>query len=219
MQTCCGPATITEEEGLVLRVTREDDGLISRARQGDESAWAELYAAHAGRLVVWLRTMPSGDAALTAEDMAADAWLTAAQSLSKFTGTGDDFAGWLFSIARNVGNNRRRTHARRATSPHSTTVSDGVDWGSTDDESSSVDGQDTTRRLLAHLSRREAEVIACIDVVGLDATATSQALGMSVTAVRVARHRGLKRLRAVLTESGADDGFAARPLTRPMGSL
>lgn len=190
-----------------MKVTREDDELISRARRGDETAWAELYAAHSGRLVVWLRTMPSGDAAWTPEDMAADAWLTAAHSLAKFTGTRDDFAGWLFSIARNVANNRRRTHARRATSPHSTTVSDGVDWGSTDGESSSVEGADTTRRLLAHLSRREAEVIACIDVVGLDAAATSQALGISVTAVRVARHRGLKRLRAVLAESPADHGL------------
>lgn len=193
-----------------MAVTRDDDELISRARAGDESAWSELYAAHAGRLVVWLRTMPNGDAASTPEDMAADAWLTAADSLAKFTGTGDDFAGWLFSIARNVANNRRRTHDRRATSPHSTTVPDGVDWGSTDDESSGVNGQDTARRLLAHLSRREAEVIACIDVVGLDAAATSQALGMSVTAVRVARHRGLKRLRAILADSGADDGFEAR---------
>ncbi len=191
-----------------MTLSRDDDELISRARQGDESAWSQLYAAHAGRLVVWLRTMPSGDAACTPEDLAADAWLTAAHSLAKFTGTSDDFAGWLFSIARNVANNRRRTSARRATSPHSTTEPDGVDWGRTDDDSSSVNGQDTTRRLLAHLSRREAEVIACIDVVGLDATATARALGMSVTAVRVARHRGLKRLRAVLAESGSDHGLS-----------
>ncbi len=195
-----------------MTLSRDDDELISRARQGDESAWSQLYAAHAGRLVVWLRTMPSGDAACTPEDLAADAWLTAAHSLAKFTGTGDDFAGWLFSIARNVANNRRRTNVRRGTSPHSTTGWDGVDWGSTDDDSSSVNAQDTTRRLLTHLSRREAEVIACIDVVGLDATATAQALGISVTAVRVARHRGLKRLRAVLTESGSDYGLSGRPV-------
>lgn len=36
---------------------------------------------------------------------------------------------------------------------------------------------------------REAEVIACIDVVGLDVTSTGRALGTSATAVRVARHR------------------------------
>lgn len=199
-----------------MKVPRDDDELICRAREGDEAAWSQLYAANAGRLVVWLRTMPSGDVACTPEDIAADAWLTAAQGLSKFRGTGDDFAGWLFSIARNVASNRSRTHARRATSPHSTTVSDGVDWGATDDGCSSVDGQDTTRRLLAQLSRREAEVIACIDVVGLDAVATSQALGMSVTAVRVARHRGLKRLRSVLAQSGSEYGLPPAPVLRPV---
>lgn len=193
-----------------MRVARDDDEVIGRARQGDEQAWSQLYAAHAGRLVVWLRSLPSGDAACTPEDIAADAWLTAAGSLEKFTGSVDDFGGWLFSIARNVANNRRRTHARRGTAPHPTGVPDGVDWGSTPDECSSVEGQDTTRRLLAHLSRREAEVIACIDVVGLDSTATSQVLGISVTAVRVARHRGLKRLRALLEEPGSD-GLPAAP--------
>lgn len=192
-----------------MHATRDDDDVVCRARQGDESAWAELYTAHAGRLVVWLHTMPSGDTASTPEDVAADAWLTAAQSFAQFTGTSDDFAGWLFSIARNVANNRRRTSARRATSPHDPAGSDGIDWGFADDGSSSVNGQDATRRLLGHLSRREAEVIACIDVVGLDAAATSQALGMSLTAVRVARHRGLKRLRTILAEAAPERGFEA----------
>lgn len=185
--------------------SREDDEIIARARAGDESAWAQLYAAHAGRLVVWLRTMPSGDAASTPEDIAADAWLTAAQDLRKFTGNSDDFAGWLFSIARNVANNRRRTSARRATAPHDTGVPDGVDWGSDEDGTLTVEGTDATRRLLARLSPREAEVIACIDVVGLDVATTGRALGMTPTAVRVARHRGLKRLRTLL----------AVPETRP----
>jgi len=184
---------------------REDDDVVARARRGDEEAWAQLYGAHAGRLVVWLRTMPSGDAASAAEDIAADAWLTAAQSLAKFSGTSDDFAGWLFSIARNVAGNRRRTSTRRATHPHATNVPDGIDWGSADDGSLRVNGNDLTRRLLAHLSPREAEVISCIDVVGLDAAATAQALGMSPTAVRVARHRGLRRLRVILARAEADD--------------
>lgn len=181
-----------------MKHSREDDEVISRARAGDELAWARLYAAHAGRLVVWLRTMPSGDAAATPEDIAADAWLTAAQNLQKFTGGSDDFAGWLFSIARNVANNRRRTTTRRATTPHDPDLADGVDWGSDEDRTLTIDGTDATRRLLAHLSPREAEVIACIDVVGLDVTSTSRALGLSATAVRVARHRGLKRLRTLL---------------------
>jgi RNA polymerase sigma-70 factor (ECF subfamily) len=52
--------------------------------------------------------------------------------------------------------------------------------------------------MLAQLPRREAEVVACIDVVGLDIGSTSEALGISQTAVRVARHRALGRLRSLL---------------------
>ncbi|WP_170254366.1 sigma factor-like helix-turn-helix DNA-binding protein [Nocardioides szechwanensis] len=79
-----------------------------------------------------------------------------------------------------------------------------------------INGIDATRRLLGLLSKREAEVIACIDVVGLDAAATSQALGISVTAVRVARHRGLKRLRALMSTPPARTAPAPpRPVAGP----
>lgn len=181
---------------------REDDDIVRRARQGDESAWAELYGRHAGRLVVWLRTLPSGDASHASEDIAADAWLTAAQDLSKFTGNADDFAGWLFGIARNVASNRRRTCVRRATTPHPVGDPDLATRALTHDHAAAVDSQEWTRRLLSRLSPREAEVIACIDVVGLDAAATSHALGISAATVRVARHRGLRRLRAIVSEEG-----------------
>lgn len=181
---------------------REDDDVVRRARRGDESAWAELYRRHAGRLVVWLRTLPSGDASAAPEDVAADAWLTAAQLLANFSGNTDDFAGWLFSIARNVASNRRRTRVRRATTPHPTGASPAFGWGISRDHAAAVEGEEWTRQLLQRLSRREAEVIACIDVVGLDAAATGAALGISAATVRVARHRGLRRLRAILAEEG-----------------
>jgi RNA polymerase sigma-70 factor, ECF subfamily len=43
-------------------------------------------------------------------------------------------------------------------------------------------------------------VVACIDVVGLDVTSTAAALDMTATAVRVAHHRALKRLRGLGVE-------------------
>lgn len=181
-------------------VSRRSDGpLVSRARDGDEDAWRELYARHGRRLRVWLASLPSGDPAASPEDVAADAWLTAASKLGEFTGSDDDFAGWLFTIARLVLNNRRRAVQRRQTDAHEPGSTD-MAWGVADSPEGEVVGQAETRRLLAMLSPREAEVIACLEVVGLDVAATARALEMSPTAVRVARHRGLRRLRAVLTE-------------------
>jgi RNA polymerase sigma-70 factor (ECF subfamily) len=45
-----------------------------------------------------------------------------------------------------------------------------------------------------------------MEVVGLDAANTAKALGINPTAVRVARHRGLGRLRKLLAE---DQPFAS----------
>jgi RNA polymerase sigma-70 factor (ECF subfamily) len=187
--------------------------VVGRARAGDEQAWTELYRAHAGRLRVWLTTLLRGDAS-TAEDLAAEAWLVAARRISDFVGGRDDFGGWLFGIARNLAHNDRRTRARRATSPVWAEGQDDAFWGTVDDVEGEVHGADTARRLLARLPPREAEVLACIDVVGLDVRATSAALGISPVAVRVARHRGLGRLRRALGVSADEPRTAAPAVAR-----
>jgi RNA polymerase sigma-70 factor (ECF subfamily) len=190
-------ASLNEEVRRLSR-TGSDDDLISRAKGGDQQAWRELYAAHAARLVQWLNTLRLGDASTGAEDVAADAWLTAARRIADFKGDSSAFAGWLFGIARNVGVNTSRRSSRRATSPYAPDVEDTLIWGITEDPTTGVAGADAIQRLLARLPRREAEVVACIDVVGLDVTSTARALGMSPTAVRVAHHRALGRLRKLM---------------------
>ncbi|MCW2756781.1 MAG: sigD 2 [Nocardioidaceae bacterium] len=173
------------------------DDFATRARRGDEEAWAALYARHHRRLVTWLTTLPAADAASSPEDIAHEAWLTAAEKIATFRGGDDDFAGWLFGISRNHLLNRRRTAARRATHPTDVHRDDDF-WGTAPDPSSDVLDADTVKQLLAQLSTREAEVVACIDVVGLDVASAARALGISSTAVRVARHRALGRLRGLI---------------------
>lgn len=181
---------------------KESPDALVGARRGDEDAWGDLYRSHAGRLRVWLTTLLGGDVA-TAEDLAAESWLVAARRIGDFVGGADDFGGWLFGIARNLARNERRTRARRATSPVWAEPENDDYWGVVTDVEAPVDGADLARRLLATLPRREAEVVACIDVVGLDVAATSAALGISPVAVRVARHRGLGRLRRALETDDA----------------
>lgn len=168
-----------------------DDLLIRGAKNGDPSAWRELYRAHAGRLVVWLGTRPSGDPAVSADDLAAEAWLTAASRIGRFQGTADEFAGWLFGIARNLSNTTARRSVRRATSPHPEPAA-GITVAGPEP---GLVVRDRVARALAGLPPRERDVIACIDVVGLDVASTARALDISPVAVRVARHRGLRRLR------------------------
>lgn len=170
-----------------------DDAVVRRAKLGDPDAWRELYRAHAGRLVLWLGTRPSGDSAVAAEDLAAEAWLTAAQKVRDFTGSSDDFAGWLFGIARNLSTNTHRRSQRRVTSP----VADPPESEPLAGPETDVSGLDWVVRTLELLPPRERDVVACLEVVGLDIEGTALALGMTAVAVRVARHRGLRRLRKV----------------------
>lgn len=174
------------------------DALVAAARTGDQSAWHELYRLHAARLAMWLRSLPQSDWASSPDDIAAEAWLTVATKVGEFRGSDDDFAGWLFTIARLHAANSSRKAQRRQTDPVAVESGSDATWGLTRDDYALVDEQDTMRRLLAHLSQREAEVVACIDVVGLDVASTAQALGMKPTAVRVARHRALGRLRRII---------------------
>ena len=167
-----------------------DDAVVAAAKSGDQDAWRELYRAHAGRLVVWLETRSGSDGAVAAEDIAAQAWLVAAEKVAEYDGDADEFGAWLFGIARRVAANARRRSGRRRTEPVAEAPSAAVDG-----PEAVVPGSEFVRDLLAALTPRERDVVACIDVVGLGVAEAARALGMTPVAVRVARHRALRRLR------------------------
>jgi RNA polymerase sigma-70 factor (ECF subfamily) len=148
-------------------------------------------------LLVWLRTFPSGDAGVAPDDVASETWLTAASKIADFRGSSSDFAGWLFGIARLQARNVERRSVRRMTTPAATdTLEINSQWQAPE-AGTGPDSDSWVTWLLSHLPERERQVVACIDVVGLDVTSTAAALDMKATAVRVARHRGLRRLRSL----------------------
>ncbi|MGZ5401397.1 MAG: RNA polymerase sigma factor, partial [Nocardioides sp.] len=118
----------------------------------------------------------------------------AAEKIDTFNGTSDEFAGWLFGIARKLASNSLRKSRRRATAPlDQLPEHEGVDTSMGPERQ--LVASDWVHRLLATLPPREREVVACLDVVQLDVAATARALDMTQVAVRVAHHRALKRLR------------------------
>lgn len=149
---------------------------------------------------MWLRATPSRDAGVAAEDLAAETWLTAASRIADFRGSSSDFAGWLFGIARLQARNVERRSARRMTTPATTDALDRAAPVHAPAAGTGPENEAWVTWLLSHLSERERQVVACIDVVGLDVAGTAAALGMTATAVRVARHRGLRRLRTLRPE-------------------
>lgn len=121
-----------------------------------------------------------------------EAWAIAASRIADFGGDEDAFGGWLFTIARNHLFNVRRRTARRATYPTAELPDTLVPR---DSVTGPVEHAETVRRALAALPVREGEVVACLEVVDLDVATTAQILGISRAAVRIARLRGLARLR------------------------
>jgi RNA polymerase sigma-70 factor, ECF subfamily len=194
-----------------------DDPTIRQAKAGDADAWRQLYEQAGGRLVVWLRAQPQLDAALDADDIAHDAWVTAAGKIADFTGGVSDFTGWLFAIARNLSLNANRRSLRRGNSPLDSEELAVTRRLSVVDQTPLAVQLDWTRRLLARLPAREAQVVACIDVVGLDVAATSASLEISATAVRVAHHRALRKLRALIDDPRLDADVS--PETQPAPPL
>src|SRR4051794_25686903 len=198
--------------GWQLMVRVEGDELVARAQTGDEAAWAELYGDHAQRLVIWLQHLHQPDASADAEDIAAEAWLVAARRVADFEGDRHDFAGWLFGIARNVSRHSYRASRTRRTTPLGPEHLEVAGSGGAD-PAPRVAGDDLARSLVSTLPEREAQVVACIDVVGLDVATTSRALGISTTAVRVAHHRGLRRLRQRLATGTSSGDVTLRSAT------
>lgn len=186
-----------------------DDELVTRAKQGDPEAWRSLHRAHASRLVVWLGTRPTGDAGVAADDVAAEAWLVAASRIADFTGTADDFGGWLFGIARRISATTKRRSDRRRTTPGEV----GDLLPAAGDPTVDVDHWAWVRQVLAPLPDREREVIALVDCLGVERKVAAEILGISAVALRVARHRGLRRLQGAVPAPahGAGPGQGLRP--------
>lgn len=192
--------------------------LVTRARNGDATAWRELHDRIAGRLLVWLRSQPHGDCSMDNDDIANETWFTAARRIADFTGDDDAFAGWVFGIARKHLLNANRRSYRRATTPTSIDPRLLSTRHEPDerDRPSEADQLDWIRQVLAQLPRREAEVVACLDVVGLDVVSTARALSLTSNAVRVSHHRALRRLRAILAAEQPTGVAAPR---QALGSL
>lgn len=187
-----------------------DDALVAAAKEGDPQAWRTLHRAHTGRLIAWLSTRQTGDSVASPEDVAAEAWLVAASKIADFDGTSSDFAGYLFGIARKLSANAHRRSLRRGTDPGD--VEAHLDAGP--DPTLLIDARDWVRDAIASLPDRERDAVGLVDGLGFDNREAAEALGVSTVAVRVARHRGLRRLRDRL---GPDSARRAATLGMDVG--
>jgi RNA polymerase sigma-70 factor (ECF subfamily) len=171
------------------------DRALDAARDGDEDAFRTLYRDINPRLLRYVRGLVGDDA----EDVTAEAWLRIARDIASFDGDADAFRAWAATIARHRAFDHLRYRRRRPVS--GAPVEELVDLPARDDtETSALDAVATQAAvaLLECLPREQAEIILLRVVVGLDAKTVAGILGKRVGTVRMAAHRGLRRLERLL---------------------
>lgn len=174
--------------------------VLARAQGGDDAAFACLWLDVNPALVRYVRVV-LGE---VDEDVAAETWVTVVRGLARFRGDEMAWRGWVFTTARRraVDEGRRRTRRRTAAVASEPNKPRGL--GAPDPAQVVLEGLDTEAALalVAQLAPLQAEVIVLRVIAGLDVESVARLVGRRPGAVRVAAHRGLRRLAQILATEG-----------------
>jgi RNA polymerase sigma-70 factor (ECF subfamily) len=173
--------------------------VLASARGGSEAAFSRLWRDSNPALLRYLKAVAPG----AAEDIAAETWVQVIRGLASFTGNEQDWRAWLFTTARRRVIDEGRRRGRRPEAPLGE-VSLASLPGTADTADLALERISTQAAigLVALLPPLQAEVILLRVVAGLDTEAVARLVGRSPGAVRVAAHRGLRRLAELVTRAG-----------------
>ncbi len=177
--------------------------VLQRARCGDEQAFTELFRSLQPALRRYVHVRAPG----REDDVTSDVWFEVIRGIGRFTGDGNGFRAWAFTIARNKVIDSARYEARRPTvrldeSVHTELVLDR-------DVADNYQDSESTKALLVlirTLPPDQAEAVLLRTVADIDVAEVAQMLGKSPGAVRVLTHRGLRRLAGLVVETMSDEG-------------
>jgi len=173
--------------------------VLAAAQHGDEAAFSVLWRDGNPALLRYLRVV----APAAAEDVAAETWVQVVRGLPDFHGDEQAWRSWLFTTTR-----RRAIDESRRRSRHPTTslaeVPAAREPKTADAAAQAMENLATSAAIAAvsALPPLQAEVILLRVLAGLDTETVARIVGRSPGAVRVAAHRGLRRLAQTLAVTG-----------------
>ncbi len=185
------------------------ESCVIAAQRGDAAAFDTLYVTVQPGLLRYLRGLVGEDA----EDVASEAWLQIVRDLPGLRDT-HGFRGWAATVARHRALDHLRHHKRRpaVATPIEDLVQLPAHGRDPGEEAVAAVSTGAAVALIASLPLDQAEAVLLRVVMGLDANAAAAVLGKRPGAVRVAAHRGLRRLAARLAE--IPDGAGRPSVTR-----
>jgi RNA polymerase sigma-70 factor (ECF subfamily) len=170
--------------------------LMARAQAGDASAYSRLL----GEMTPFLRALASRQVRnpADAEDAVQDILVTVHRIRVTYDPT-RPFGPWLVAIARRrlVDYHRRQGRQRRRETPLADEHSEVAD------PNAALEGRGDSRHLQSALSRLPAGQQQAVRLLKLDELTLAEASavsGLSISALKVAVHRALKSLRAVMSK-------------------
>jgi RNA polymerase sigma-70 factor, ECF subfamily len=186
-------------------VSSEFEQWLTAAKAGDESGFVELFRSVQPALLRYLTTLGGG----LAEDVASETWVSVVRGLDRFSGDEAGWRAWVFTIARSRLYDAQRRAARApvvvAGDEELAARPDGMDVAARVEE---IFSTEAALALIRRLPRDQADAVLLRHVAGLDVARAAQVLGKRAGAVRVAAHRGLRRLAEMLDQADANPGAA-----------
>jgi RNA polymerase sigma-70 factor, ECF subfamily len=138
-----------------------------------------------------------------ADDVAQEVCIAVLSALPRYQDMGRPFASFVFGIASHKVADAMRSAARLAIPTED--LPDGPDDRPGPEETAVAYFEaERARALLARLPVNQRQLLVLRLLTGLSAEETGHALGMSAGAVRVAQHRALARLRAIVIEESME---------------
>ena len=177
----------------------EFPAVLGAAQNGNEAAFAVLWRDGNPALLRYLRVVAPDDT----EDVAAETWVQVVRGLPRFHGDEQAWRAWLFTTARRRAIDEGRRRSRHRAAPLAELPAD-LEPRAEDTAVLAMQNLATAAAIeaVSALPPLQAEVILLRVIAGLDTEAVARIVGRSPGAVRVAAHRGLRRLAKTLTSTG-----------------
>ena len=183
-----------------------DGALVRAAKEGDASAFGQLYERY--RDAIYRYCLTRTGTSHEAEDLTSDVFVKALQSIDRYQDRGLPFVAFLYRIARNAAIDRSRT-LKQPLSVDSLITEPTSRQNVEADATLAVD-RTILLTALTKVKPEHRDVIVMRFIEGYSALEVAAALGKTEGAVRTLQHRALERLRKEFDDVQRDMAKRAR---------
>jgi RNA polymerase sigma-70 factor, ECF subfamily len=174
----------------------EVESIVDRAVSGDTEAFGRLYDIYADRIYrhIYYRTSNVEDARDLTQEVFTKAW----QGLPRYKRTGTPFLGWLFTISHNRVIDYYRTKKDHAYLNPEIIMEDRE--SSPEKLVEAEFTQQEVRKAILQLPEDQQQVILMSFIEGFEYKEIAAILNKTEGNIRVITHRGLKKMREILSK-------------------